>query len=100
MAKCLYCHDEENGDIPDDRIPLVEERNIELPVKVNFSVEDNTEKMKVKIPVWFQAMIYENGGEHVLSIVAQKENETKEDPCFFETMTKINYCPICGRKFK
>lgn len=74
---CVYCRMEDNGDIPRDRVGILDWNLMRLGNKVfcvQFCIVDDT----------IEYSFGEKGGDYVVDFGKER----------------INYCPMCGRRLK
>ena len=91
---CPYCSIEENGDIP-DTYPGVIEVKYEADIKVAYKDEDVDLLIKTKKAIQTFVDFDGTGYLSLTSFVGDGDDEK-----LIEKQFKINYCPICGKKFK
>lgn len=79
MKKCKYCYFQYDGEIPRDRKDI-------FKIKIGSFGKD---------PLYLAASLCASKANNVLFLSVFNNGTAIDDGKFF---TKINYCPMCGRK--
>lgn len=96
--ECKYCNWESNGDIRNDRKSLIFS-DAKIPVEKTISEGNFNISTKARVEITADVLICSSPkAGTTLGLFVWDELSGKEYLC--AKQTKINYCPICGRKLE